>query len=84
MPYLIAIADSSSVFSFTILILPAYSVASSSRIGATARQGPHQTAQKSTSTGIELFNTASSKVAAVTGVAALIVPLPLDCFLAIS
>src|SRR6266567_6392799 len=48
------------------LILPAYSVASSSTIGAMARQGPHQAAQKSTSTGVSDFRTSWSKFESVT------------------
>src|ERR1700685_3028648 len=63
---------SSSVLSFTILILPAYSAAISSKIGPTARQGPHHSAQKSTNTGVVLLRTTSSKLAAVTGVVLLI------------
>lgn len=38
--------------------------------GAIIRQGPHQGAQKSTSTGMSLFSTSASKVASVTTVAA--------------
>src|ERR1039457_1116707 len=48
------------------LTLPSYSPASSSTIGAIARQGPHQAAQKSTSTGLSDFNTSESKFASVT------------------
>jgi hypothetical protein len=64
-PYFNAIADSSSVFNFTILILEPYSFEISSRIGPTARQGPHHSAQKSTNTGVLLFNTSASKFAVV-------------------
>ncbi len=77
-PYLIAIALSSSVLSFTILIFAECSVAISSRIGATARHGPHHSAQKSTSTGVLLFSTSASNVAVVTGFVAPIVS-PLIC-----
>src|SRR5487761_2086306 len=66
-PYLIAIADSSSVLSLTIFNLSPCSLAISSRIGETARQGPHHSAQKSTRTGVVLFRTTSSKVEVVTG-----------------
>ena len=52
-PYFMAIAASSSVLSFTTLILPACSVAISSTIGPTARHGPHHSAQKSTRTGVD-------------------------------
>ena len=79
-PYLIARADSSSVLSFTIFNLSPCSFEISSKIGATARQGPHHSAQKSTKTGIELFYTTSSKFAAVTDGAALIFALPLYSF----
>src|SRR5438876_4035045 len=48
------------------LILPAYSVASSSTIGAMARHGPHQAAQKSTNTGCSDFSTSWSKFESVT------------------
>src|SRR6185436_4340083 len=45
---------------------PEYSVASFSRIGPSARHGPHQGAQKSTTTGtaLEASRTSCSKVAA--------------------
>src|SRR5450755_2026352 len=48
------------------VILPLYSPASSSTIGAIARQGPHQAAQKSINTGLSDFNTSESKLASVT------------------
>src|SRR5580658_11066793 len=48
------------------VILPSYSWASSSTIGAIARHGPHQAAQKSTSTGLSDFSTSESKLASVT------------------
>src|SRR3990172_1372261 len=56
----------SSVFSLTNFILPSYSPASSSTRGETMRQGPHQGAQKSTSTGSPALRTSSSNVASVT------------------
>jgi hypothetical protein len=59
-------ADSSSVFNLTILIFVPNSSAISFRIGATARQGPHHSAQKSTKTGVLLFSISVSKVSAVT------------------
>src|SRR4029077_8190953 len=43
-----------------------YSPASSSTIGAMARQGPHHAAQKSINTGLSDFNTSESKLASVT------------------
>src|ERR1035438_1228155 len=50
--------------------LPLYSPASSSTMGAIARQGPHQAAQKSTSTGLSDFSTSESKFASVTSTVA--------------
>src|ERR1019366_4349085 len=52
--------------------LPLYSPASSSTIGAIARQGPHQAAQKSISTGLSDFNTSESKLASVTSTVAVL------------
>ena len=54
----------------TARILSPYSNASSSMSGAIIRQGPHQGAQKSTSTGTGDLRTSSSKVASVTAPAA--------------
>src|ERR1700693_4375045 len=60
-----------------MVTLPLYSVASSSTIGAIARQGPHQVAQKSTRTGLSDFKTSWSKFASVTST----IPLPAIFFL---
>lgn len=49
-----------STFTLTKLILPEYSFAISSTSGATALQGPHHGAQKSTKTGILDLTTSSS------------------------
>src|SRR5205807_10004887 len=46
-------------------------------MGAMARQGPHQVAQKSTSTGFSDFKTSASKFASVTST----IPLPAIFFL---
>ena len=46
--------------------LPSISSAISSSTGATARQGPHQDAQKSTSTGVSDFRTSALEVLLVT------------------
>src|SRR5664279_4484320 len=54
------------MFSLTILTLPACSVAISSSTGATMRQGPHHSAQKSTNTGVSLAKTSVAKVSSVT------------------
>ena len=50
-PYFAATPSLSSTLTFVIFTLPSNSVASSSKIGAIALHGPHQGAQKSTSTG---------------------------------
>src|SRR5258708_1427371 len=55
---------------------PTYSPANSSTIGAIARQGPHQVAQKSTNTGVSDFNTSASKFASVTSTIALLAIVP--------
>src|SRR3954470_16333188 len=52
------------------------SAAISSRTGATILQGPHQVAQKSTTTGLSLPRTSSAKVASVTFTGALMVGRP--------
>src|SRR5271165_2593096 len=41
-------------------------------MGAMARQGPHQAAQKSSSTGLSDFNTSESKLASVTSTVVLL------------
>src|SRR5437868_15473220 len=48
--------------------LPAMSLASSSSAGPISLQGPHHSAQKSTSTGSFAFSTSASKLASVTAV----------------
>src|SRR5437762_6055058 len=50
-----------STFTLPILTAPAFSFAISSRIGAIILQGPHHSAQKSTSTGCALLVTSLSK-----------------------
>src|SRR5689334_23098159 len=55
----------SSTFSFPTVILPAYSAASASTVGERRLQGPHHSAQKSTSTGAPAFSTLSSKFPSV-------------------
>src|SRR6516162_2195952 len=54
------------MFSLTILTLPSSSLAISSRAGAICRQGPHHSAQKSTTTGVDDFKTSASKVSSET------------------
>ncbi len=51
-PYLPGVAGFSSTFILATLTLPAYSLDISSTIGAMARHGAHQLAQKSTITGM--------------------------------
>ena len=74
MPNLVGVAGFSSTFILTTRTLPSYSLASSSMIGPTARQGPHQGAQKSSRTGRSDLRTRLSKVASVTCSAILITP----------
>src|SRR5512135_3612611 len=66
MPYFAAVFGFSSTLSLTILTLSPSCPAISSRAGAIWRQGPHHSAQKSTSTGSEDFRTSASKLASVT------------------
>src|SRR5262245_11578935 len=54
------------MLSLTILTLPLSSLAISSSAGAICRQGPHHCAQKSTTTGVDDFNTSASKVSSET------------------
>src|SRR6202035_2349900 len=58
------------------VILPSYSWASSSTIGAMARHGPHHAAQKSINTGLSDFNTSESKLASVTSTMPLLAIYP--------
>src|SRR5262245_13043015 len=64
-PYRWAISGFSSVFTFASRNFPPNSAASFSRIGFSARHGPHQGAQKSTTTGVrfEASRTSRSKSA---------------------
>src|SRR4051812_37376998 len=56
----------SSTFIFKKVILSPCAVASSSRMGATWRHGPHHSAQKSTRTGLSDLRTCASNSASVT------------------
>src|SRR5258708_8446952 len=60
-PYLNEMPGFESTSTFATLRRPEYSVAISWTIGATALQGPHQVAQKSTSTGTSAWSTSVSK-----------------------
>jgi len=57
----------SSTFIFMTFSFPAYSRAISSTTGAMARQGAHQGAQKSMSTGVGLASTSRSNESSATG-----------------
>src|SRR6478735_7385996 len=65
-PYFAAVAGFSSMLSLTISISSPCSAAMASSEGAIWRHGPHQAAQKSTSTGLSFFRTSSSKESSVT------------------
>src|SRR5215217_1417413 len=54
------------MLSFAIVSLSPCSAAISSRTGATILQGPHHSAQKSTSTGLSLPSTSLAKLVSVT------------------
>src|SRR6266852_2881718 len=62
MPYFAAVCGFSSTLSLTIFTLPSSDPAISSSAGAIIRQGPHHSAQKSTTTGLVAFNTSDSNV----------------------
>ena len=66
MPSLPATPGFSSTLTLAILTLPCISVAISSSEGPIILQGPHHSAQKSTTTGSEDLRTSASKLASVT------------------
>src|SRR5216683_6589674 len=65
-PYLDAVCGFSSTLSLTILTLPLSDPEISSSAGAIMRQGPHHSAQKSTTTGPVALSTSASKSASET------------------
>src|SRR5246127_2256907 len=65
-PYFDAVFGLSSTLSFTILTLSPMAPAISSSAGAIMRQGPHHSAQKSTTTGPDALSTSDSKLASET------------------
>src|SRR5689334_24094158 len=65
-PYFEAVFGLSSTFSFTILTFSPIAPAISSSAGAIMRQGPHHSAQKSTTTGPFALSTSASKSASET------------------
>src|SRR5205085_5528574 len=67
-PYFCASAGSSSMLTFTRRSSSLRSSAILSRTGATAWQGPHHSAQKSTITALSLWRTSWSKLDSVTAV----------------
>src|SRR6202165_4020683 len=66
MPYFCAVFGLSSTLSFTILTLAPSVPAISSSAGPIMRQGPHHSAQKSTTTGPVALSTSASKSASET------------------
>src|SRR6266849_6892752 len=64
-PYRRARSGFSSVFTLPTLTRPANCAAILSMVGASIRQGPHQAAQKSTSTSCSLLTTSWSQFAVV-------------------
>src|SRR5258705_12634137 len=66
MPYFCAVFGLSSTLSFTILTLAPRVPAISSSAGPIMRQGPHHSAQKSTTTGPIAFSTSVSKSTSLT------------------
>src|SRR5205814_4308225 len=60
-----AVEPFASTSSLPTLTRPLYSVAMESMVGAKARHGAHQAAQKSTSTGVLDFTTSDSKLESV-------------------
>src|SRR5258708_10763707 len=62
MPYFAAVCGFSSTLSLTIFTLAPSEPEISSSAGAIIRQGPHHSAQKSTTTGSVAFNTSDSNV----------------------
>src|SRR5690349_19814479 len=66
MQYFVAVCGFSSTLSMTILTFSPSEPAISSSAGAIIRQGPHHSAQKSTTTGLADFRTSDSKVASET------------------
>src|SRR5258707_10958876 len=83
-PYVAAVDGLSSTFSFTTARLTEYCSAIASTVGDNIRQGAHQAAQKSTSTGFSDFRTSCSKELSVTSLTLsfiFVVPSYFACFL---
>src|SRR5512146_988968 len=75
MPYFAAVFGFSSTLSLTILTFSPSCSAISSSAGAIMRQGPHHSAQKSTTTGADDLRTSDSKFASDTLPTAMGLPL---------
>src|SRR5205807_6336710 len=76
-PYFDAVFGLSSTLSFTILTLSPIAPAISSSAGAIMRQGPHHSAQKSTTTGPFALSTSASKLASDTLPTLMVIPFVL-------
>src|SRR5262245_39676596 len=75
MPYFCAVAGLSSTLSLTILtLLPSVPPEISSSTGAIILQGPHHSAQKSTTTGPLALSTSDSNVSSETLATAMVNP----------
>src|SRR5918994_5420913 len=64
-PYLVGVSGLSSMLTLATRIWPFFSVARSSRKGAIVLQGPHHSAQKSTTTGTSDLRTSASNAESV-------------------
>src|ERR1700761_376045 len=73
-PYLVGTCGFSSMFNLAMVIFSASSVESSSSAGAIMRQGPHHSAQKSTSTGFLASRTSAWKEASDTLMGMAVIP----------
>src|SRR4051812_32922458 len=75
MPYFFGVAGLWSMLILAIFSLPSRFCAISSKAGAIILQGPHHSAQKSTSTGPDAFRTSVSKELSLTWVVLIGIPL---------
>src|SRR5258705_8993302 len=76
MPYRCEIDGLSSTFTLTTRAVAAYFSATAATVGSNMRQGAHQVAQKSTSTGLSDCNTSFSKLLSFTSsIAPILAPL---------
>src|SRR5690606_27372992 len=64
-PYFTDMSGLWSTLTLPTTALPSYSLANSSTMGPTMRQGPHHSAQQSSNTGLSDCNTTSSKLLSV-------------------